>query len=153
MATPIVLSSLSRREAIIDALYRIVLGLDTNDAAMFHSAMTQDMIFDLNGTVLAGLDVVDEKILRPIGPMETTHTISNVRVDAKDGADTATMTAYAMAQHCRQGEGSDPAGKKLMTGGLYYFDLVEDKQDGLWKIKKWSVKLVWRDGDRSVMQR
>jgi len=153
MTTPIVLSSLSKREAIIDAVYRGVLGLDTNDVALFKSAWVQeqDITFDLNGAVITGWDAIDENVMRLVGPMDTTHTITNVRVDVKDGVDTAVATTHATAQHFRPGEGGDPASKGLLAGALYNVDLVEDKKDGLWKVKHWAVKVVWFDGDMSIL--
>lgn len=55
---PIALSSLSVREAITDALYRGVIGLDTADVALFDSAFTDDASFDLNSNVLDGRSAI-----------------------------------------------------------------------------------------------
>lgn len=152
--TPIVLSSLSKREAITDAIYRAILAVDTNDMPMLLSAIApgEDTCFEREGTVVKGADAIKKRMMDMIGPMNTTHTVSNIRVDVKDGADTAFVTATAVAQHYRAGEGADGASQHLLVGGLYNIHLVEDKSDGLWKIKKWILKPVWRDGDRSVMQ-
>lgn len=79
--------------------------------------------------------------------------ISNVRVDVKDGADTASLTAYALAQHCPPGKGKEPDAPKYLVGGEYWIDLMRDEGDGLWKIKKWVLNVVWRQGDASLMQR
>lgn len=79
--------------------------------------------------------------------------LSNIRVDVKEGADTASLVAYALAQHCPPGRGKEPDGPKYLTGGEYWIDLVRDESDGLWKIKKWVLDIVWRQGDASVMQR
>ncbi|KAK9233732.1 SnoaL-like domain-containing protein [Lipomyces kononenkoae] len=138
------LTGLTTREAIADALYRGVLGLDTNDFAMFKSALVEgkDTCFDLNGTILNGMDEINYKIFNFIGPLDTTHTVSNIRVDVKDGEDTASMTAYAVAQHYKPGEGCAPAARRLLTGGLYFIDLVRDSSDALWKIRKWTLKSI-----------
>lgn len=85
--------------------------------------------------------------------MDTTHMISNVRVDVKDGADTASLTAYALAQHCPPGKGKELDAPKYLVGGEYWIDLVRDEGDGLWKIKKWVLDVIWRQGDASIMQR
>ena len=79
--------------------------------------------------------------------------ISNVRVDVKDGADTASLTAYALAQHCPPGKGKEPDASKYLAGGEYCIDLIKDEADGLWKIKKWVLNVIWSQGDASVMQR
>ena len=83
--------------------------------------------------------------------MDTTHIISNVRVDIKDGASTASLTAKAIAQHCPPDKGGEPDSLYLMTGAMYFIDLVKNEGDGLWKAKKWVMKLIWRQGDRVAM--
>jgi len=153
MTTPISLLSLSTREAVADALYRGVLGLDTNDLAMWKSAwLEHDSSMDLYGRIMQGDELI-ENLFKSIGPLETTHTISNIRVNVKEGEDTAGMTASAVAQHYRPGEGVNPDTKGFLTGGLYFIDLVKDKSDGLWKMRKWTLKLVWVEGDASIVGR
>jgi hypothetical protein len=44
-------------------------------------------------------------ILEHVGPMDTTHTISNVRVSMKDGANTVSFTSLVLAQHALPGQG------------------------------------------------
>ena len=61
---------------------------------------------------ITGLSTLRAGVLNHVGPMDTTHMISNVRVDVKDGADTASLTANAMAQHCPPGRGKEPDGPK-----------------------------------------
>ncbi|KAI1616561.1 hypothetical protein EDD36DRAFT_139167 [Exophiala viscosa] len=156
MDTRIKISSLSLREAVADALYRCVLGLDLNDWEMFRSSLAEgeDISMELKGSIgTKGRDQIKQYIFDFIGPLDTTHHISNVRVDVKDGEDTATLSAYAVAQHYRGGEGPDPATAHFMTGSIYVLDLVKDSKDDLWKIKKWSANMVWRDGDGSIVAR
>jgi SnoaL-like domain len=93
------------------------------------------------------------RVLDHVGPMDTTHMISNVRVDWKDGANTASLTAYALAQHCPPERGKEPDGPKLLVAGEYRIEVVRDEGDGLWKIRKWILDVIWRQGDASVMQR
>lgn len=61
--------------------------------------------------------------------------------------------AYALAQHCPSGRGKEPDGPKYLVGGEYFIDLLKDEEDGMWKIKTWILEVIWRQGDRSVMQR
>ena len=151
MALPSSLSSLSVREAITDAIYRAVLGLDTGDKALFDSALTQDANFDLNGNVMVGLDAIHAGSYHLISKLDTTHFISNARVNVRDGDSTASMTASALAQHYRHKEGIEVGATSLMTGSLYFLDLVKDDKDGLWKIKNWKLQLIWAEGDWSIM--
>lgn len=153
MSHPHILTSLTEREAITDALYRAVLGFDFNDAAIFNSAFIgEDATFVFNEEVIQGLETIRTRFLVPVGPMDTTHTISNVRVDMKEGASTAKLTAYALAQHCPPGKGLDPNGLKFLASAIYSVDVVKDKSDDVWKIEKWVMKLIWTQGDPSVMQ-
>ena len=151
MALPSSLSSLSVREAITDALYRAVLGLDTSDKALFDSALTQDANFDLNGNVMVGLDAIHAGSYDLLSKLDTTHFISNARVNVRDGDSTASMTASALSQHYRHKQGTVGGATSLMTGSLYFLDLVKDDKDGLWKIKNWKLQLIWAEGDWSIM--
>lgn len=156
MSHPISLSSLTTREAIIDALYRAIIGFDRYDTTVFNSALAEDASFELRAgqpRIINSLPTIRTELLDHVGPMDTTHMISNVRVDVRDGASTAHLTAYALAQHCPPGRGKEPDGPKYLGAGEYWIDLVKDDKDGLWKIKKWVLDLIWSQGDASVLQR
>ncbi|KAL1859959.1 hypothetical protein Plec18167_006430 [Paecilomyces lecythidis] len=155
---PQVLSSLTPREAITDALYRAIIGFERYDVPLFNSAFAnEDVYLEMRAgdeiRAMQGLSNIKAQVLDHIGPMDTTHMLSNIRIDVKDGADTASLTAYALAQHCPPGRGREPDGPKFLAGGEYWIDLAKDESDGLWKIKKWVLDIVWRQGDASVMQR
>jgi hypothetical protein len=154
MSHPQILTSLTEREAITDALYRAVIGFDSNDVSIFNSAWSgPDVTFDMSGNIIEGLDAIRTRVLDVVGPMDTTHMVSNVRVDVKYGASTSSLTAYALAQHCPPGKGVEPGSPKFLTASEYFVDLVKDNSDGLWKIKKFTMKIIWTQGDASVMQR
>lgn len=154
MSLPHLLTALTEREAVTDAIYRAIIGFDSHDVASFNSAFSgPDAIIIGNGKAINGLEAIRTQLLDFVGPMDTTHTISNVRVDIKDGASTASLHAYALAQHCPKGKGVDLDGQKYLVASTYFVNLVKDKSDGLWKIKRWEMKTIWRQGDRSVMQR
>lgn len=81
--------------------------------------------------------------------------LSNIRVEYKAGADTASLTAYALAQHCPPGRGKEADGPKYLVGGEYRVDVVRGEEGGemVWKMKKWVLDIIWTQGDASVMQR
>ncbi|RFU30231.1 hypothetical protein B7463_g6101, partial [Scytalidium lignicola] len=149
------LSSLSQREAIIDTVYRALLGCDHHDTPIFNSAWAgEDVVFELHDDqkrVIPNLSLIRTHILDRVGPMDTTHNISMARVDVKDGADTASLTATSLAQHSPPGRGREPDGPKYTVGGQYSVDLVKDEA-GEWKIKKLVLNVIWTQGDASVMQ-
>lgn len=153
MSYPHTLPGLTDREAVADALYRAVIGIDTNDRALWDSAWvkTGDGCCVMNGTEIKGADL--DKIFENVGPMDTTHHVSNVRVNLAENADNATATAYGLHQHYRQGEGAQPGAKNLLVGGRYNCELIKDHESGLWRMKKWIFDIVWRNGDSAVMQR
>ncbi|UPK97366.1 hypothetical protein LCI18_008301 [Fusarium solani-melongenae] len=134
--------SLSDREAIPDALYRSILGLDSNDKTIFESAWHQDAEFIFDGTPpVQGLAAILATTFQYVGAgLDTTHMVSNVRIDLKDGADTAKMTAHALAQHYRKDEGRKPEAPRFLTGNMYWIDLIKDKSDGLWKMTKFDLR-------------
>ena len=72
-------------------------------------------------------------------------------LDVKDGAKDARLTSYAQAQHFRAGEGMDTSSPNLMSGSIYSIELVHDEQDGLWKVVKWAMKIIWSQGDMSIV--
>ena len=154
MSYPHTLTSLSPSEAITDALYRALIGLDRNDISIFNSAFAgEDVSLAVGDRMINGLSTIRTQILDHVGPMDTSHMVSNVRVDVKDGANTASLTANALAQHCPPGKGKEPDAPKFLVGSEYRIDLIRDETDGLWKIKKWVLDVLWRQGDALVMQR
>ena len=154
-SSPQILPSLSQREAIVDALYRAAIASDHHDTALFDSAWAgEDVsmeIHDGNKKVIPGLSLIRTHVLHKVGPMDTTHNISMVRVNHQDGANTAILTATSMAQHAPAGTGRDPNGTKYTVGGEYSVDLIRDDGDGLWKMKKLVLNVVWSTGDPSLM--
>ncbi|KAF7563275.1 hypothetical protein G7046_g854 [Stylonectria norvegica] len=149
------LSSLSPREAIIDALSRALISCDRHDTQLFNSAWAgEDVVFEIHDgdtKVLPNRSLIRTHVLDRVGPMDTTHNVSNVRVDVKDGADTAFLTATSLAQHCPSGRGKEPDGPKYLVGGQYSLDLVRDEAKE-WRIKKCVLEVIWTQGDASIMQ-
>lgn len=151
---PVSLSSLSQREAIIDALYRAIIAVDHHDPALFDSAWAgEDVVMELhddNKKVLPNLSLIRTHVFDKVGPMDTTHNVALVRVDVKDGADTAILTATSTAQHCPPGKGRDPNGPKYTVGGEYCAELIKDEA-GAWRIKKLALNVIWTTGDASLL--
>lgn len=149
-----ILPSLTPREAIADALYRAAIASDHHDAALFDSVWAgEDVEMELHDDkvrALKGLSMIRTHVFDKVGPMDTTHNISMVRVNYHDGADTASLTATSTAQHAAPGTGRDPNGVKYTVGGEYYVDLKKD-DSGLWRIKKVVLHVIWTTGDPSLM--
>lgn len=144
------LSGLTTREAIQDAIFRAVTAIDIDDLALFDSAFTRDTVFDLAGYRMDGIEAVTNGCFHGVAKLDTTHFINNIRIDVKEGATTAKLTATALAQHYRPGEGVKPGSERFLAGSLYDIDLVKES-DGVWRIKVWNLKIVWGEGDRSIV--
>lgn len=152
------LSSLTDREAIADALYRAAIACDKHDAPLFDSAFVgEDVTMEVHDSptpkILQGLSFIRTMVLNRVGPMDTTHNIGMVRVNHVSGTDTASLTATSTNVHAAPGTGRDPNGKKYVVGGEYTADLVKDGKDGegLWRIKKIVLNVIWTEGDASLM--
>lgn len=154
MSLPHTLPALTTREAITDAVIRAHIGLDRHDPEMYTSAWAgEDVVFEIFGRTVHGLSNLRTQNLAHIGPMDTTHMLNSVRVDVEDGADTARLTAYATGQHAPPGRGKEPDGPKFLIAGEYTADVVRDPSDGLWKMRKWVIDVIWQQGDPSVVKR
>lgn len=141
----------SGRDGVADAIYRCVAGLDTADLALFQSALTRDAVFELNGSTMMGREAIVSDCYDRISKLDTTHFITNLRVNILDGGSKAEATCAALSQHFGTGKGMEPAAARLLAGGLYWMELVLDDADRLWKMKSWKFKSTWAEGDWTVM--
>lgn len=136
---PVVLNPpLTDREAVIDVLYRCCVSFDTNDKDLFDSTFLATGVFVINGNSSNGLPKIHASTLKQIFSVDTSHMVSNVRVDIKDDHE-ASLTATVLSQHFAGGKGMESDEKHLMGGTLYRGDLTRDV-DGLWKFKLLTLK-------------
>ncbi|SCU94579.1 LAFA_0F22672g1_1 [Lachancea sp. 'fantastica'] len=142
--------ALGGREAVADALYRFAVGLDTNDKALFESAFVTDAVFVLDGTVMDGLDAINTNCFGSISKLDTTHFLTNQRINISDENSKAELTCSALAQHYRGGESKKVDATSLLVGSSYRAHLVKTTEDGLWKMKRLELKIVWSQGDWGV---
>lgn len=62
----------------------------------------------------------------------------------------ASVTASALAQHYRSGQGNEFNASRLPNGSLCVLGVVKDEKDGLWKIMSWGINLILTEGDLGV---
>jgi hypothetical protein len=145
--------TLSPHESIADTLHRAILGLDTNDRTLFASACLTD---DTSMTVIAGPATAHgwsaiESLFEPVFRIVTTHTISNIRIDLEhDDANTAHLTAHAMSYHVRPEDAFKVEDTSYTASSLYDVEVVKDG-GGVWRMRKWQMKVLWTVGDRAVL--
>ena len=154
----ITLRGLTEREAVIDAVLRFVQGLDDADEDLIRSSFTKDAMFDLSGISnigkpyghIRGRDGIVERLMSTVGKgLDSMHSVSNFRVDI-DG-DTATLSAYAIAQHYQHGTGVLPLTSKWFLMGNRYVARLKKEEGGLWKIEDFKIECRWADGDLRVL--
>ncbi|KFY77890.1 hypothetical protein V499_02825 [Pseudogymnoascus sp. VKM F-103] len=152
MAVQLSLPSLTPREAVADALHRCILGIDTNNRDVFESACLkgEDMIITLGPATFSGWAAINELFVN-VFKLITTHIASNIRVELEDGADTANLTAHVISYHVKPEDAVKVEDTSYTAGTLYDIDLVRDGGDGLWKIKRWDLKIQWTTGDKAVL--
>jgi hypothetical protein len=148
----VTLTSLTPREAIADALHRCILGIDNNNHSLFESACLQNehMIVIAGPYKIEGWTAIKD-FFQKLFVLVTTHVTSNIRIELKNGTDTASMTAHAVSYHVRPEDSLKVEDTSYTASSLYEIDLVKDGDDGLWKIKKWNMNILWTKGDKAVL--
>lgn len=157
MSFPTFVPGLTDREAIADAIFRYMAGIDDNDAALLSSAFTEDAVFDLTSfgdpaALFHGRKPITDHLLRSVGGMDTLHQMTNQRIWISEAEGTAKVLAYALAQHKRVGEGTDYAAEELLLGSRMMVDAVRVKEEeGRWAIQRFVIKGAWGRGSWAVM--
>jgi hypothetical protein len=152
-----VVQALADHDAVLDAVQRYTQALDRYDGALLESALTEDATVDLSPAIarmggefppLSPRAVILEQLLPAVGPLDTSHAISNPRISL-DG-DTATLTCYALAEHYPPGQGSDPkVTRHALMMNRYTADLVRD--GGQWRIRTLVIENSWFRGDITLL--
>jgi hypothetical protein len=144
------------RYEIADALHRYAFGLDHGDADSLASALTEDCIFDftpagrklgLDFARLTGRQAILAAVLPLIGPLDTSHTASNLQTEISD--DSATLSAYVMSQHFMPREGSRRGSENALLMNRYDCELVRDGQK--WRFRRITIDNAWSQGDPEIL--
>jgi hypothetical protein len=135
--------------AILDALYRFGAGQDSKNRDLFASAFMRHAQLDFVQPaerlgvalpVMKGREQIVEAIMTTLGPLATTHTITNQRV-AVDG-NTAAIWALVEAQHVQRAAPE----KQLLLKNIYHVRVIRDGD--LWRIEDLKIENVWHDSLR-----
>jgi hypothetical protein len=153
MPQPNHIPNLTTNEAIADAVYRSLRAVDLNDHDIWLSSWSHDharCLFDLNGDISQGMDAIDKNIFNLIGPLTTTHMVSNARPCLHEDGKTASLGAYGLAQHYRPGDGRKGDAQRLLSGSVYDVELEKD-EEGLWRMVSFRMNIVWTEGNMAVI--
>jgi len=144
------------RYEIADALHRYAFGLDHGDADSLASAFTEDCVFDfrpagkklaLDFAKLTGRQAVVDTLIPLLGPLDTSHTVSNLQIEITD--DSATLYAYVMSQHFMPRRGSRRGSDNALLMNRYDCELVRDGQK--WRFKRVMIDNAWAQGNPEIL--
>ena len=83
-----------------------------------------------------------------VGPLDTSHSITNIRIDIT--GDTATTRCYAQANHYLPGEGPRPdRTRHALMMNRYTAEMVRVEEN--WRIRRLLIDCAWFDGDPQVL--
>ena len=146
------------RFEIGDALHRFAFGLDHGDADSLASTLTEDCVLDftpaakkigIDFSKVSGRDEILKKVLPLLGPLDTSHTASNLQIEISE--DSATLSAYVMSQHfmprCGSRRGSDFA----LLMNRYDCDLVRESGGKKWRFRRITIDNAWIQGDPEIL--
>ena len=144
------------RHEIADTLYRFAFALDHGDADSMASALTEDCVLDfrpagkklgLDFGRMTGRDAIIQVLIPLIGPLDTSHTTSNLQIEIS--GDTAAMYAYVMAQHFMPHEGSRRGSENALLMNRYDCELVRDGDK--WRFKRVTIDNAWAQGNPQIL--
>jgi hypothetical protein len=144
------------RFEIADALHRYAFGLDHGDADSLESALTEDCRFDfrpagkkleIDFPLLMGRDAILHGVLPLIGPLDTSHSVSNLQIEIT--GDTASLYAYVLSQHFLPREGSRRGSEYALLMNRYDCNLMRDRDK--WRFKRMIIDNVWALGNPEIL--
>src|SRR2546421_11438029 len=144
------------RYEIADTLHRFAFGLDHGDADSLASTLTEDCVFDfrpagkkleLDFAKLTGRQAIVDTLIPLLGPLDTSHTVSNVQIEISD--DSATLYAYVMSQHFMPRQGSCRGSENALLMNRYDCELVRDGQK--WRFKRVTIDNAWAQGNPEIL--
>ena len=97
--------------------------------------------------MLRGREQIAGAVLAIIGPLDTSHTASNIQTEIN--GDTATMCAFLLAQHYMPGDGPKRGTEYAMLMNRYEAELVRDGRQ--WRFKRVMIDNVWAEGDPGIL--
>ena len=144
------------RYEIADALHRFAFGLDHGDADSVSSALAEDCVLDfrpagrklgLDFPRLTGRQPIADALIPLLGPLDTSHTASNLQIEISD--DSATLYAYVLAQHFMPREGPRYGTENALLMNRYDCQLVRDGQK--WRFRQIVIDNAWAQGNPEIL--
>lgn len=140
------------RLEIVDTLYRFGAGIDFNSEALLMSSFAPDVIVDMTPgnplwgielPVFEGRDTVIQALRGSVGLLDTTHAVTNPRIEIK--GDTAKLYAIVEAQHLLPNDHN----RHCLMKNQYDVNLIRDGDR--WVISHMLVNGVWFTGEPGIL--
>ena len=96
---------------------------------------------------MTGRDAILKAVLPLIGPLDTSHTASNLQIEIS--GDSATLHAYVMSQHFMSREGSRRGSEFALLMNRYDCELVRDGQK--WRFRRMTIDNAWAQGNPEIL--
>ena len=146
-------ASLAERVKILERIYRCAFCIDTKDWQAYGENFTDPVELDFSGLGFGGegLQVLSrEQWVKAVsGGMSryasTQHLVSNYSIEFNQEG--AVAVSYVQARHFMASAGGRR--RVLDQGGYYTYNLV--KADGIWRVKRSRLSLLWTQGDPEAM--
>ena len=144
------------RYEIADTLHRYAFGLDHGDADSLASALTDDCVLDFRPAGrklgiefprLAGRQAIVDALLPLLGPLDTSHTASNLQIEIS--GDSATLYVYVMSQHFMPRQGSRRGSENALLMNRYDCELVRDGPK--WRFRRLTIDNAWAQGNPEIL--
>ena len=144
------------RYEIADALHRFAFGLDHGDTDSLASALTEDCLLDfrpagrklgLDFPKLTGRQAIVDALVPLLGPLDTSHTVSNLQIEVNE--DSATLYGYVMAQHFMPRQGPRPGSENALLMNRYDCELTRDGQK--WRFTRMVIDNAWAQGNPEIL--
>jgi len=144
------------RYEIADALHRFAFGLDHGDADSLASALTEDCVLDfrpagrklgLDFPKLEGRRAIVDALIPLLGPLDTSHTVSNLQCEISD--DSAAVYCYVLAQHFMPRQGPQPGSENALLMNRYDCQLVRDGEK--WRFRQMIIDNAWAQGNPEIL--
>ena len=141
---------------IADALHRFAFGLDHGDTDSLASALTEDCLLDfrpagrklgLDFPKLTGRQAIVDALVPLLGPLDTSHTVSNLQIEVNE--DSATLYGYVMAQHFMPRQGPRPGSENALLMNRYDCELTRDGQK--WRFTRMVIDNAWAQGNPEIL--